>query len=589
MRDYAGKMFVDDNENILIGDSFSNLMNANTTGIRPGKNVAVGYGALDNISPNNTIKDSDENLLQNLSQKNVAIGYNALNQMNYGYNNIAIGYNAGEKITAYHENAQTKGYRFCLKDGRATRGEGSELSCRQLTITFVNNYPAKLLSGFNNTLIGSNAGNNIKRKPGAILQSDQCNNSTLLCPFMENNDGAIIDNIRWSMLDTSKQYLLLQNYIAKYGDFSSHGNVAIGYNALGQVGYNNNSGRNNTFIGAYAGQSSSYGNNRQKGNDFSHNNIAIGYMAMGHPYVAEADASGKIFPAPALTGHDNIAIGAHALENLTTGSYNVAIGYGACSEVTAGSYKTCIGYNSGPKNGTDGIFYPKNENGDKFYPDTNKAYNSATNKYNYDTSKIDYAYYDARIDDVERTYIGSKPKTDKGEVTFGGDAVLEIHNPKSWTYGILQVAHGASLSNTTTIINGNLIVTGRPYFTVGNVLYHFHVYGISSGDNNNNNKVYYYGYRTDGNNSDIKDYANSAFGMALSFGDDGNVPYFFNESSSVPNFNGISADTGHPDHAKPDTSNYSNYETNISKNDKKFPNLFCPKPKCSSGSPSDRR
>ena len=206
---------------------------------------------------------------------------------------------------------------------------------------------------------------------------------------------------------------------------SGYSNTAIGYNTMG---YNSNpTGYYNTLIGVGSGKEITTG----------YNNLAIGYNALN-----------KI-----TTGHDNIAAGYNALKNLTTGSYNVAIGYNACAEVTTGSQITCIGANSGPHTG----------NFTELYPNKKLGYLSSAE-----------AYLNATVDNnTPRTYIGSKP------TNFGGDAVLEIHNVPDLSntegkiHGI-SYHFGGTSSNVTTVVNGNLIVRGRPYFTSGQRLYHVH-------------------------------------------------------------------------------------------------------------------
>jgi len=225
-------------------------------------------------------------------------------------------------------------------------------------------------------------------------------------------------------------------------------NTIIGYYA---AGYGSGTGEKNTYIGATAGANNTTGSK----------NVAIGYNAL----------------RSITTGTYNIAVGYNALGNLTTGHYNVAIGYNACAEVNEGSYKTCIGANSGPHTGKYNDLYYDNDG-------------SKTNGHN--RSKSTAAILGGADDDVQRTYIGSKP------YYFGGDAVLEIHNPNNNVdiskNGMTKYL-GATPSNTTTIVNGNLIIRGRAYFTSGTTLYHMHdqnftnptdyksrVYGVHSND-----------------------------------------------------------------------------------------------------------
>ncbi len=230
-------------------------------------------------------------------------------------------------------------------------------------------------------------------------------------------------------------------YNAGY-DAETFGNVLIGYEASSIIG------NYNTFIGASTGKTKKEFVDEEteevecdecggtkvvklnKDNDF---NVAIGYRAL------DSIASGK----------RNVAIGSGALKNLTTGSYNVAIGYNACSGFTKESYKTCIGYNSGP------------------------AYNTPV------ATELGFD----RLDSTPRTYIGSNPNmntdgTWKGGL-YGGDAVLELHNSPG--RGNTKLINNPGIvSNATTIINGNLVVRGKTYFTIGNILYPFYYANIGS-------------------------------------------------------------------------------------------------------------
>lgn len=189
-------------------------------------------------------------------------------------------------------------------------------------------------------------------------------------------------------------------------------NTAVGY----QAGYNN-SGSVNVFVGTNAGRtgSGSY-------------NVGIGYDALR-----------------SVSGNYNVAIGTGALKNLTTGSYNTAIGYNACSEVTTGSHKTCIGYNSGPG------------------ANTQTSYKSATGSWSRGQTVSDYL--GSKTDNLERTYIGGRP------YNYGGDAVMEIHNVGGTNSNLIN--NPGVKSNTTTVINGNLIVRGRAMMTIGSKLWSF--------------------------------------------------------------------------------------------------------------------
>ena len=189
-------------------------------------------------------------------------------------------------------------------------------------------------------------------------------------------------------------------------------NTTVGY----QAGYEN-SGSVNVFVGANAGRtgSGSY-------------NVGIGYDALR-----------------SVSGDYNVAIGTGALKNLTTGSYNTAIGYNACQYVTTGSHKTCIGYNSGPG------------------ANTQTSYMSETGSWSRGQTVSDYL--GSKTDNLERTYIGGRP------YNYGGDAVMEIHNVGGTNSNLIN--NPGVKSNTTTVINGNLIVRGRAMMTIGSKLWSF--------------------------------------------------------------------------------------------------------------------
>lgn len=258
--------------------------------------------------------------------------------------------------------------------------------------------------------------------------------NTLSAATINQNNVAVGANAGSTLTSNSTQ----NTYIGANAGSKQTGsnNTAVGYNAAGA---SSGSGTYNTYIGAFAGQNSQN----------AKNNVAVGTHAL----------------KSITSGHDNVALGYGALTNLTTGYHNVAIGYNACSEVTSGSYKTCIGANSGPG--------PKLKEYDSRNPDKNKTDDST-----YKQNRGIGDFIDGRTDNVQRTYIGSAPHN------YGGDAVLELHNPDAPddlnSNGIVNYLAGTA-ANTTTIINGNLIVTGKTFFTSGQNLYHVHE--LSSGTN----------------------------------------------------------------------------------------------------------
>lgn len=234
---------------------------------------------------------------------------------------------------------------------------------------------------------------------------------------------------------TNAQNNAALGYYALASNNSGSDNVAIGF----ESGKSLTSGKNNTLVGAKSGRNINgnyntaigYNAGAGKANSTGEKNTFIGaYAGQDLTTGSKNLAIGAGALKSITTGSYNVAVGYNALSSLTTGGYNVAIGYNACSQVTTGSKKTCIGYNSGPKA------------------------NSTAEK-----------YLKATADDKERTYIGGTP------YNYGGDAVLEIHNVGGTNSKLLESP--SVKSNTTTVINGNLIVRGRAFFTSGNNLMHF--------------------------------------------------------------------------------------------------------------------
>ncbi len=285
----------------------------------------------------------------------------------------------------------------------------------------------------NNMLLGGGYKNIVKTSNGA--KYNVAVGYSALNALNTGTSNTALGAYALQKLQSGKNNVAL-GYQAGYSITSSAKNTLLGssagYKLTGKdntfIGYNAGqeatSGEFNTFVGAYAAHNSRSGSK----------NVAIGYKALDQ----------------LNSGENNTALGSFALENLTEGSNNVAIGFNACGELKKGSNKTCIGYNAGPHSGS-----------------------AADN----------YIGVTAGNDDYIRTYIGSKPNPEN----FGGDAVLEIHNLSSQTIGIMEASNNSNPSDATTVINGNLIVKGRPYFTVGNALQHF--YDVQNGD------ISYYGYK----------------------------------------------------------------------------------------------
>ena len=289
----------------------------------------------------------------------------------------------------------------------------------------------------NNVAVGYNALNSLVNAKNNVAIGYGALNS-LVMDFEENVSGVSLKN------PGSKNVAV--GYMAGSKLTNSKNNIMIGAEANGGV----TSSHDNTLIGYSAGYKTSGSYNTYIGHKAGYNGGGSDNVAIGDQALSSLSSSS--------TNQYNVAIGAGALKNLTKGSNNVALGYGACSEITNSSNKTCIGYNAGPHS-------------------------------NSSAASVTKAMTDG--DTTYRTYIGSKPSN------YGGDAVLEIHNLSTVSPGISAYLN-SHLSNTTTVINGNLVVKGRPYFTVGNTLQHFHD-GTRLYNESNAATIYGYGSAADAN------------------------------------------------------------------------------------------
>lgn len=280
-------------------------------------------------------------------------------------------------------------------------------------ITSTSNVDNNVVIGYNAfpTIGNTSSSNNVVLGSTAGIVSDVSESANLTA-----NDSVVIGYRAGYKRSNINSAVFIGTHTGNINSTSSAtGTIAIGYHS----GYSDL--YDSISIGAYAGYPDVYNNTDAK----KGKNIAIGYMAL--QYLVDTDV-------PEGFKHtNNVAIGYNALGNLISGKDNTAIGYNACANLKTASYKTCIGANSGPKSDST----------------ANKFFKEAFGE-------------GATTDKVERTYIGSAPKN------YGGDAVLEIHNVD--TQNTLLQNDPAVTGNTTTIINGNLIVRGNTYLTAGSTL-----------------------------------------------------------------------------------------------------------------------
>ncbi len=133
---------------------------------------------------------------------------------------------------------------------------------------------------------------------------------------------------------------------------SGQKNTALGKDAL----YTNADGDYNIAIGSAplfsnlsGGANIAIGTNAMYYNSTGHNNIAIGYTALNYNTSGVYNvAMGDDALRNTNTGYGNTAIGYHSARLNTTGYRNVALGRESLYNNETGDYNTALGYGSGP-------------------------------------------------------------------------------------------------------------------------------------------------------------------------------------------------------------------------------------------------
>ena len=415
-----------------------------------------GYVPLQNNSPSNERKNMIERIGEDsgswlMDTRNILIGGTYQNMLPVGnnvakhrntesyypYNNIALGYMALNSINTY-EHIDTNGN--------------------------------DIVTGNNNIAVGYNAG----MSSSGIGTND------------DSKDNIYIGYNSGKYAPSSQEQTFIGSGAGENNTGSS--DTAIGYNAGKNSLHGTPQKTNNVFVGYGAGAGKKLGETSIAYNstdatvsseDLSKTSKSVGSVAIGHNALTHI-----------ISGNRNIAIGSGALGNLKYGDNNVAIGYNACNGYYYSYNKICIGANSGPQ--------VKDKNENDYVSTATRFFHTYQdpNPYTYkDENNIKRFNY-KKVNNIESIYIGSKPDH------FGGDAVLEIHNtrdvspqqnmtdtsiPSSYFGGNYSSSNPGysklvyKLNNypsivgrkSTTIINGNLIVRGRTFFTVGDYLYNF--------------------------------------------------------------------------------------------------------------------
>ncbi|MBK8608394.1 MAG: tail fiber domain-containing protein [Chitinophagaceae bacterium] len=309
------------------------------------KNVAIGYGAMQN---------------QIYGRSNIAIGEAALNTDTTSFNNIAIGYKAlfnnanKNNLVAIGDSAL---YNNSTGSASVTQGaDNTALGSKTLsgnTIGYGNTATGKsalnanINGGLNvangaYTLFFNTAGNrNTAVGSGAQYKNTTGNSNTAV------GDGTLYQNI----VGYSNVAIGIS---ALYNNTTRSNLVAIGDSAL----YNNGigaliiyDGAFNTAIGSKALFKNTTGNsNTATGNNSLYNNItgndntANGVNALASNTIGASNtANGSSALVNNTNGNSNTANGSSALAGNTTGTSNTASGAGALLSNTSGNYNTANG------------------------------------------------------------------------------------------------------------------------------------------------------------------------------------------------------------------------------------------------------
>jgi len=325
-----------------------------------------GASEIDDLSDGAT---SSSNLLlgtgvSTSSSENTVVGQNAGANIN-ARKNTYVGYEAGKWMT--NEQNTAVGNQAL---GGATGSTQSPFSC-----TAVGDRALRVIesSGHFNTAVGADAGYSltsgrdntlIGNSAGAAITTGGRN----VCVGMDSGDDI-----------TTGDYNVFIGNGAGEKNTTASGNTAVGHNSLSKTttgqsntalgylsGVETTTGNFGTFIGSYAGYyrttatGSTYvgysaGYQQTTGNY----NTALGRNALYGGSGADGTFNTAV-GAEALeaitSGSYNVAVGGVAGEDITSGQYNVHVGYSAGNNVTAASYTTIVGYEAGKSTTTSGSF-----------------------------------------------------------------------------------------------------------------------------------------------------------------------------------------------------------------------------------------
>ena len=258
----------------------------------------------------------------NTNAANVALGYQSLiNIFGSKGGNSAIGYQCLYKNTSGAYNTATGQFAmYSNTTGSSNVASGVRALYSNTTGAF-------------NTALGNRA---------MYLNTTAGSNTAIGNRAMYNNTAGysnVAIGVDALNMNTSGKHVVAIGDSAMY---ASTGGILADVTAVGSKTLYNNTGAENTAIGAYALYQ----------NTFSPENTAVGAYSLfsNTTYGLRNTAVGTRSLYSNTTGQLNTAVGVFALYSSTTAYYNTAVGTGALENTTTGNYNTAIGEGSGGGN-----------------------------------------------------------------------------------------------------------------------------------------------------------------------------------------------------------------------------------------------
>ena len=330
------------------------------------RNTAVGYNAL---SANTTARDQvaigwSAGDALTTGEANVSIGSGALTTATTALNSVAIGINAMGAVQA------GQAINGCVAIGHDALYGGSTTTAANYSVAIGSQALKAITSGAGNIGIGLLSGGAITdghynlavglETMKANVSADYCvaigregqrdnvsgdQNTSVgtnaLAELTTGNDNVAIGMQAMKKVDSGTRNIAIGTDAFDAADGSESDNIAIGYDAMGDVNYEGTV--RNVVIGSYAGD----GMGTAAANS---DNVLIGYDSGGGTWSSAAVTDNVVVGKAAFSGANvggcqNIAIGTESLAGSMTAAAdnNTAIGHQAGNSLTSGAQNILIG------------------------------------------------------------------------------------------------------------------------------------------------------------------------------------------------------------------------------------------------------